>query len=132
MTAPGQFVAMEGRATKHVIYHILMLARHESFQLQLAIMNYDIKLLHSVLAVYRGHSYPKYSALYLDISQYLLSKELKKDTPYLARKGEVWGAFRKFIIWKRFEISPFRVVLTVVLYSIAIYRDSVELIKDAP
>ena len=29
----------------------------------------------------------------LDISRYLLSKELRKDAPKLARKGELWGVF---------------------------------------
>ena len=60
----------------------------------------------------------------LDISRVFPPKKSEKDTPYFACKGEVWGVFCDFVVWLKVKLLFVHFVLNIVLYSTAIYRDS--------
>ena len=63
-----------------------------------------------------------YTARALDNSRQFFIEELTKDTPYLAREGEVWGVVRECsLAW----VLPlhFCAVRVIVLYKTAIYRE---------
>ena len=61
----------------------------------------------------------------LDISQCILCKEFRGDTPRLARKGEVWFAFSEFLVLVlvNFDFLRYvRAVFNIIWYSTVIIR----------
>ena len=57
------------------------------------------------------------STLLISHGIFSLSKELRKDTPWLARKGQMWGVFSEFTVWTNFKLSSFCIVFNIKLYS---------------